>query len=709
MMPAVAIMYWKTGALYFGLMSLIGLSLLSSCATGLVIWSGSMPFVNGISTWTATTALLLSLALFASAGVSFIASLSYVSDAKTKLMGKRRNRGRWDPNAISLLYQHCVPPTVDGPHKQWAAFLRNALFVLLWIDFGGMVLTNLVSGTSNSMKLASSGGHVVGASHAVDAMSMGKFTMLFVESYNIALHQTTLLTPGFVGLRTMSSFLELYVLLSFLFGGFYLFQSFGILLCTGANVSFFVGFVKALVKLSGMAVAVLLRMNCGWSIGKANLDKVEEKEEEEEKEGTNSINNEKKDANKTPQIVRPLIYEIACSTAIPDDARRAASVIAIGLTCFSLAIELESLLLIVNEHSRSSASFGISSLESLNSAVNFGIHGSMGIPFVNFFFQSKEIYLRARVASVVAGIIGMLASAFAVAWIAFGGEHWSTNSVTALMAIFCFRFCSFAMTTYGFYHFKDEMLNHVIDMQDKGEAFCGHSIWLCGSVHQGYEKVSSGGDDDEISLSARENRVSTSTTTMVLPREVAAFGLCFILYLFFIIMAAGKSSTCLSLQSDLSSMDGSLFGYDVVFHILFLTSLLALHGLMTKTFLTASITTFITGSTTFLSFSGLALFLVDSGTRDELPSAWMVVLSLLLLLCVLSSGALSVSTGCFVAELIRDSRTVAAEAAATAVEACESAGAVEAGEEKMEEESKQGAQVDYYQQLAEGFDRMSRW
>ena len=58
----------------------------------------------------------------------------------------------------------------------------------------------------------------------------------------------------------------------------------------------------------------------------------------------------------------------------------------------------------------------------------------------SFFFQSKEIYARARVASVIAGVIGMLASAFAVAWITFGGEQWTTNSVMALVAIFCRSF-----------------------------------------------------------------------------------------------------------------------------------------------------------------------------------------------------------------------------------------------------------------------------
>ena len=92
------------------------------------------------------------------------------------------------------------------------------------------MVTNIVSGATNAVKLTSSVGQqvVVGSTGASTSLSMGKFTTLFVESYNIALHQTTLLTPGFVGLRVMSSFLELYVLLSFLFGGYYLFQSIGV-------------------------------------------------------------------------------------------------------------------------------------------------------------------------------------------------------------------------------------------------------------------------------------------------------------------------------------------------------------------------------------------------------------------------------------------------------------------------------------------------
>ena len=102
---------------------------------------------------------------------------------------------------------------------------------------------------------------------------------------------------------------------------------------------------------------------------------------EEDDDHDRDLDNAPKDKKKSPQI-RPLIYEIACNRAIPEGARHAASVIAVGLTCFSVAIGLESLLLIVNEHARSSSSFGIASLESLNSAVNFGIHGSMGIPFV---------------------------------------------------------------------------------------------------------------------------------------------------------------------------------------------------------------------------------------------------------------------------------------------------------------------------------------
>ena len=161
---------------------------------------------------------------------------------------------------------------------------------------------------------------------------------------------------------------------------------------------------------------------------------------------------------------------------------------------------------------------------------------------------------------------------------------------------------------------------------------------------------------------------------------------------------------------------------------------------MTRTFLTASITTFITGSTSFLSFAGLVLFLADSGTPDELPAGWMSVLCLLLGLCVLSSGVLSVSTGRFVAELIGDGREggrVGGGGGGGGGSEDEdeddndndnedgdggSAGALEEKEEEKNEErnevgnkeqqtevSARGQKVDYYQQLAEGFDRMSQW
>ena len=123
---------------------------------------------------------------------------------------------------------------------------------------------------------------------------------------------------------------------------------------------------------------------------------------------------------------------------------------------------------------------------------------------------------------------------------------------------------------------------------------------------------------------------------------------------------------------------------------------------MTRTFLTASITTCITGSTAFLSFAGLVLFLTQSGTPDELPSGWMVILCLLLGLCVLSSGMLSLVTCRFVADLIGESR----EEVVDTVERCR---AVEGPEERRVDKIEEATKVDYYQELAEGFERMSRW
>ena len=122
-----------------------------------------------------------------------------------------------------------------------------------------------------------------------------------------------------------------------------------------------------------MGLAVLLRFD-SWQ----QMPQIVE----EEKEESDLVDRADQTQHGASQIIRPLIYEIALSTSIPDKARRSATVIAVGLTCFSLAIELESLLLIVNERDRSASSFGIPALESLNSAVNFGLHGSMGIPFV---------------------------------------------------------------------------------------------------------------------------------------------------------------------------------------------------------------------------------------------------------------------------------------------------------------------------------------
>ena len=150
----------------------------------------------------------------------------------------------------------------------------------------------------------------------------------------------------------------------------------------------------------------------------------------------------------------------------------------------------------------------------------------------SFFFQSHEIYTRARVACVIAGVIGMLASALAVLWICFGDKEWSSNSVVVLIGIFCFRFCSFAMTTYGFFAFKKDMLLHVIDLQDKREAFCGRVSWLPGSNKHGYgyEQVENSDSDHQVS-----NRKATSFTISNLPKETVVFALCFLCYLFFII------------------------------------------------------------------------------------------------------------------------------------------------------------------------------
>ena len=340
----LSVLWWRTGVDFFGYSLLVVLLLLWAASVGELI-------VAAVSYNRAGMDQLYGPVLLAA--VFFGALTCAVLCTLLTAIGNRRTLSLLHvPSQLGKQQQHQLSST--------AATLRRILHCGLLIDVLTSGLLFVVEAVSKSL-----------SSPPPRVVLFHAFLPSFMKSYTISIHHAVIITPGFVALRRLDNFVEVFIMVSMIFSPFLCMQA---VTATTLLDSGLAGF-HFCVKLFNIGIGILLR-----TYYKRNV-----------------VRNLKFELHSFSTI-KPTLFQIACtcSRSIPLVTRMGTLLTSVGVVGFNVAVPALAVLIMLNERNRVGDESGESggsnttsvaeqsnydemTLRMICMAINFGIHGAIGM------------------------------------------------------------------------------------------------------------------------------------------------------------------------------------------------------------------------------------------------------------------------------------------------------------------------------------------
>ena len=350
-------LWWLTGVEFFGFGLLVVLFLLFAAATGELI-------VVVVSLHQHTTPPPWSVEIYGPtvfSSVFFVAvTLALMSTLLTRIDGRRRLSLFSIPSSITTTTTTTTTTTV-------VIRLRQALHIGLLVDCICSASIFLIESIIRAILLTTKPTVTNVTSsvmpHHVALLPPIVFTTFlpsFTKSFTVAMHHAAIITPGFVALRHLDNFLEVFLMVSIIFAPFFITRY----ATDETRIDSILAGVHGGLKVTNAIIGVLLRT---WS-------------------PRSIVQNIKFDLDSFAQI-KPTLFHLACAprqSSMRMRIRLSACLTSVGVVLFNIFVPLEAVALLLNEKYRvpRGEEYDVVTLCMVCMSMNFGIHGAIAVPFL---------------------------------------------------------------------------------------------------------------------------------------------------------------------------------------------------------------------------------------------------------------------------------------------------------------------------------------
>ena len=374
-------LWWLTGVEFFGFGLLVVLFLLFAAATGELI-------VVVVSLHQHTTPPPWSVEIYGPtvfSSVFFVAvTLALMSTLLTRIDGRRR---------LSLF---SIPSSITTTTTTTVVIrLRQALHIGLLVDCICSASIFLIESIIRAILLTTKPTVTNVTSsvmpHHVALLPPIVFTTFlpsFTKSFTVSMHHAAIITPGFVALRHLDNFLEVFLMVSIIFAPFFITRY----ATDETRIDSILAGVHGGLKVTNAIIGVLLRT---WS-------------------PRSIVQNIKFDLVSFAQI-KPTLFHLACAprqSSMRMRIRLSACLTSVGVVLFNIFVPLEAVALLLNEKYRvpRGEEYDVVTLCMVCMSMNFGIHGAIAVPFLVGVYQNIWFYSSFRLIFALGGVLGFIMS-----------------------------------------------------------------------------------------------------------------------------------------------------------------------------------------------------------------------------------------------------------------------------------------------------------
>ena len=639
-------LWWLTGVDFFGFGLLVVLFILFAAATGELI-------VAVVSLHQHTTPPPWSVEIYGPtvfSSVFFVAvTLALMSTLLTRIGGRRR---------LSLFSIPSSITTTTTTTTTVVIRLRQALHIGLLVDCicsaSIFLIESIIRATLLTTKPTVTNVTSSVMPHHVALLPPIVFTTFlpsFTKSFTVAMHHAAIITPGFVSLRHLDNFLEVFLMVSIIFAPFFITRY----ATDETRIDSILAGVHGGLKVTNVIIGVLLRT---WS-------------------PRSIVQNIKFDLDSFAQI-KPTLFHLACAprqSSMRMRIRLSACLTSIGVVLFNIFVPLEAVALLLNEKNRvpHGNKYDVVTLRMVCMSMNFGIHGAIAVPFLVGVYQNIWFYSSFRWIFALGGVLGFIMSMAEIGRfdVTFGtreGEKDMGGVGRLVVVCLLVRGVGMLLTAAGLATMGGKELVEGMDAcRDGRRSRLSYNAVERGVEMREHHGVSGDESEDgsgrgeeekkegrEREGEKKEKEKETETETeekepaIIMKEEdsvvlvvgtvidekkeamqwLAAGNWSLLNYAFsfgcllIMVQVAGRNIRLAAGSSTSNNVGGGalitghLLGFDVAWHVLFFGLLLTWHGLITSNLLTLGIATGLVGSTTITCL--VAAWMLTAGGQTEM-------------------------------------------------------------------------------------------